>query len=802
MKIARIKEIKNVGTFSDFRNGGEFGFEELTFIYGLNTYGKTTLADIFQSIKDNDPNLIQSRKTIPVNSSQQKIIVSIKENDSEKDLVYQNSSWGQNNFSQNLEVFGTDFIHKYLFTGLTIERPNKEEFTQFVLGEEGVEFAKKISQENKTLGDKRRGIKYKAPEYLKGRISESEYLEGKNNEEIERFLDLNTRGLDGDKIEQELLELKKQKDEEMGRLKEPQKILSMQDVDNFEMPEIDVSGCLNNINKTLQKDYSDINDEVIEQIEKHLEDTFEDKEGAESWIRQGLSKCKDHNNGRCVFCGQHLQDAQDLIRAYTNYFDEAYSNFISEIENDLSNNLRELKAIDFNFKDKVQSLQIRVLKYKDLIKGENFKTVLNKLSEQIEKLDEVSLATEKKRTVGEIEERTELKDKKPHLKVAEIDFSGFTKKVEDYKDVLQAIKDLISMIKKEVKEFKKQYENTEKIEKKIKDLNTNIKDLERKEARIKQDDYCEEYERELNEIWKLKEGIDKKREKLKDDQSEYLEKYFIKINELFKKLGSYNFSLEKTSEIRGYQPVYSLKVKYHGEKISSDNLEKVLSESDRRALALAVFWAKIELKDDSKKQNTVVILDDPVTSFDDNRIINSINLFKESLNTLGQIIILTHYPHFIKNFCERVKREDVTTKFFEIKQKNSTSYLSSTDRQTFIQSDYIRVFTKIYGFINKEHDNDIRSDLRPFLEDLYIPMMFANNVKKAEKNKEDISTLEKLIDMVIVDVEVKAKLHEFRKNLNPDSHIFTSSNDEDVRNFARDMMEYLYSFSFDNNKND
>jgi len=36
MKIARIKEIKNIGTFANFANGASLGFEKLTFIYGLN----------------------------------------------------------------------------------------------------------------------------------------------------------------------------------------------------------------------------------------------------------------------------------------------------------------------------------------------------------------------------------------------------------------------------------------------------------------------------------------------------------------------------------------------------------------------------------------------------------------------------------------------------------------------------------------------------------------------------------------------------------------------------------------------
>jgi hypothetical protein len=39
MEIKSIKEIKNVGTFSNFQSGGNLRFEKLTFIYGLNTYG-------------------------------------------------------------------------------------------------------------------------------------------------------------------------------------------------------------------------------------------------------------------------------------------------------------------------------------------------------------------------------------------------------------------------------------------------------------------------------------------------------------------------------------------------------------------------------------------------------------------------------------------------------------------------------------------------------------------------------------------------------------------------------------------
>ena len=40
-------------------------------------------------------------------------------------------------------------------------------------------------------------------------------------------------------------------------------------------------------------------------------------------------------------------------------------------------------------------------------------------------------------------------------------------------------------------------------------------------------------------------------------------------------------------------------------------------------------------------------------------------------------------------------------------------------------------------------------------------------------------------------------MHKFRTTLNPDSHLFTSNNGEDVRSFALEKMGYLYSLKFE-----
>lgn len=61
----------------------------------------------------------------------------------------------------------------------------------------------------------------------------------------------------------------------------------------------------------------------------------------------------------------------------------------------------------------------------------------------------------------------------------------------------------------------------------------------------------------------------------------------------------------------------------------------------------------------------------------------------------------------------------------------------------------------------------------------------------------DRDSLESMIDGIFDDEETKRKMHEFRTTLNPDSHLFASNNDEDVRSLALELMDYLYSLKLE-----
>ncbi len=786
MEIKSIKTIQNVGTFANFLNGSSLRFEKLTFIYGFNTFGKTTLTDIFQSIKDNNSNLISARKTIPSQTNNQKVEISVKENSNESILKFENSTWSSNNLSKCIEVFGSEFIYKNLFMGLKTERENKENFTQFVLGEDGVQKANQIAKKKKEHGDKKRDIKNLIPHFVKG----------KTEIEIQSFLDLSIDELSKEQLQEKLLIKKQAQKVESDRLKEPQQILGLPEIPVFLIMENDFALYIEKINEELKSDYSNIKEDVLKRIEEHIKNSFQEPDNALNWIKKGREIISDSHNGNCSYCGQSLINAKDLMNAYDLYFDEAYNRYISNVDKICKENIDLLGKLAFNHKVKLQDILSKATRYKEFNKDQIFQEKILELETNIEIINEDELNIDKQELIKKLNIKIEEKIKKPYVSIGELEFESIKAKVDTYKSLLDEMKTIIEDIKSIAIEFKKQYEDTQAIQNKINSLDVEIEDLETKIARIEQDQECIDYTVEKNKIQNLEVEIPRLESELARNQTQYLETYFSKINELFKSFGSRNFTLKKATSNRGYNPIYFLEVKFHEQEINDDELKTVFSESDRRALALAVFWAKIELKTQEEKLKTIVVLDDPITSFDDNRIMNSINLFKDSLNALSQIIILTHYPSFLKSFCERTKDSSITTKFLKIDKDNSTSKLAEEERKTFTSSQYEKQFYKIVAFINREHSDCIKSDLRPFLETLYLPTVFAPKIRDAQKNGKDLSGLDKIIDAIFTNEEIKKKFHSFRNNLNPEAHIFTTSNAEDIRNFAQEMIDYLYSFEF------
>lgn len=157
--IKKIIHIKNLGRYKNFVSGGNNwngNLEKVVGIYADNGSGKTTITQIFKSLKgEND--LLNKRKTFGAESGVDILLL----DEDNKQIKFTGGRW--NKKLDNIEVFDTFFIESnvYLITLGNYDR--KGTFFEIVIGSEGIELndrAVKLMTERKKLSQKKRNYKY------------------------------------------------------------------------------------------------------------------------------------------------------------------------------------------------------------------------------------------------------------------------------------------------------------------------------------------------------------------------------------------------------------------------------------------------------------------------------------------------------------------------------------------------------------------------------------------------------------------------------------------------------------------
>ena len=78
-------------------------------------------------------------------------------------------------------------------------------------------------------------------------------------------------------------------------------------------------------------------------------------------------------------------------------------------------------------------------------------------------------------------------------------------------------------------------------------------------------------------------------------------------------------------------------------------LAKNLSKGEENAIALIYFFNTL-MDVDADAKNTIIVLDDPISSFDSNFYYNAISYIREKTNQAGQVFIFTHKFSLLKDY--------------------------------------------------------------------------------------------------------------------------------------------------------
>ncbi|GAA9209177.1 AAA family ATPase [Helicobacter pylori] len=476
--------------------------------------------------------------------------------------------------------------------------------------------------------------------------------------------------------------------------------------------------------------------QVSEEIKEHMS-----KVGRE-FIEKGIELQKKMPDNACPFCTQEITN--NIIQVYTSYFNKSIEQF-NQDSLEVSGTLKKILE-QWNIKEILQSFErFEPFMKKDFSTNkESLKNALDQIKALLEKLQ---------KEVGKKEGAKNEKEFQETDKKLSENYEKFQKCVDETRNIL--------------KQKKEQKERLEK-------LKTELKEARIKKAKHDSYDWQkskEEVERKLSvlncrheRLNRLLEKINKKLKGLYDQKRPDIET----INNYLKALNLPKYSLDK-----------DYRIVLNSDALENSEAKIILSDGEKTTLAFAYFLARLKLfykKEDLK--NLVVVIDDPISSLDEQRIYNTtclvakINqeLAREKLSNeenKAQVFVLTHNHTFMARLINMIGKH---ARYLQLERHQGQLKIVCKDKANgYFDTFYLLLFKEVYEFAKREtvqddfneainYENKVRILLESFLKINFIDS-FLGEDKTFKKEK-----IEKLIETADGEVELNFSKLPFSEN--------------------------------------
>lgn len=555
---------------------------------------------------------------------------------------------------KHIRVFNKDFIDNTVFC-------DNGPKCIFFLGNESKEDKEKITQAEIDLGLLKNDSKAKEILFNKATENKSKALTNKARD-IKSALTTprndNYRNYEKPNLEEEIKNnLEKLNKPETLKLLEDRITAIKKSIVQTSKAKIDILSSPSFDRLNLEKEISDILVRTV--VSKVLEKLKED-EVISKWVEKGLEIHKDKVLDVCAFCNQKIP----LNRS-------------NELENHFNQEYQKTLHIVQDLKNKCNSMRVSVVfpessnLYDDLATEyiSQKKKAENAIAEFHEVLDYlISILEQKERNLFSqpILSRTVSIDISPFLKINEI-LERHNQKTDNFES--QIDKDKGDLELHYIAEFISTYNEM------VVECDSSQKDHLALSSAV---------QKKEQEIKKLKENL----------ISHHIPAQ--QINKDLEQFLSWNdIQLKALDTKDGYQI------------IRNGEVAKNLSEGEKTALAIVYFLAKIK-EDGFDLKNSVVVIDDPVSSLDSNSIFQAFSFIKESIKEAGQIFILTHHFDFfrqVKNWfshCKKNERDYFMTVCHVESGMRKSAILEIDKLLIKYESEYHFLFSVLYNFSEKK----------------------------------------------------------------------------------------------------
>ncbi|WP_322629358.1 AAA family ATPase [Halothiobacillus sp.] len=746
MSIKNIQKLKRFGIFQNHTNANSKDFGRYNLFYGWNGSGKSTLSSLFRCIenKANSEKFLSSEFTINIDGSAAITQANISKSNLNvytfnQDFIDENISW--NNVVKSILLVDKAKIEERE----KLEELKKAQKTNLeVHSKEAKEISKMDGAVSKFGTDSARHMKTS----LQSIDTTDRYYLNYDKRKFESFISANIEAMKADDL-----------------LLDEDKIIKLT---NAAKPDQK-----NPITFTLQT----ISQETFTRAKERLDDLLKtsvvsktiqrlvEHGDIKSWVETGLELHKQHDTTTCEFCGNTITEER-------------------------------IKQLDAHFNDDYKAFQVRLVKADDWLASQYMRNpalpATSDLYEEFKKeYIEAYTALEKAITVLNEEISAwhiTLKEKTRNpletgLKVAAInEFS-----INGFNDAMTSISASVGKHNHKSGNFK---EETNKAKKKL-ELHyaaTEVKafgyhDMKKEIAnRTKENNILKTTITNHNAaIRTLEDSLSN--EGLGADQ----------FNEsLHKFLGRSELTLRFNPVKKGYEILRN----------SSDLVEGNLSEGEKTAIAFVYFITKLS-ENDNKMENTVVIVDDPVSSFDSNHLFHAYSFLRSNCDKVKQLFVFTHnftYFKLIRDWFEGINRnrrrknppKDQIAFFYTIEASTviprHSTFKDADPSLVNYNSEYHYIFSKLHKYKDAPTLSRDESFLTANLARKLLESFFSF---KFPKHRSDISQLMAcgLNGCETTDEVIKEKIYRF---INKYSHsIVIEINEDSSENLAGESQNII-----------
>ena len=629
--------IQNIGRFNSDAAGAAHELSRLTLTYADNAQGKTTLTAILRSLASGDPRSITERHRLG-SQHPPKAVLSWQEEPS--DVIFQNGAW--NHTFENLKVFDDHFVNENVYSGLDVASSHRQNLHELILGDRGVAL-------NRNLQD----IVSRVTEHNTAITAKSSAIPANERYglSVEAFCALTELPDVDEKIADAERALKAAQDQGL--------VLAAQIFPNMELPEFDIEAIRESLGK------ADLDKSAEAQVQAHI---YTLGEGGESWVADGVQKAAQRGDNVCPFCGQNMQGV-DLIAHYRAYFSQEYTHLkqsVSELINNVDRNHADGKQVEFEraVSTLMQSRQFWA-NYCDL------PTV------EIDSAAIVDAWNGARTAVG-----GQLQTKRGAPLDAQTLNQSTLEALHAYgghRQAIAAINQTSKTANEEIQQVKQQAQTAETGK-----LTTTLNELKATKSRFREDIalLCGTYLAEVT----AKVHTETARDEARKELDEYRTNVFPLLQD---GVNHYLDRLNASFRIEGLTPTNigggsgstctfnivindtPIAVRSNTNTPGETSFRNSLSSGDRNTLALALFFSSLDRN--PNLADTVVVIDDPMSSLDAHRSLATVQKVRELSRQAKQTIVLSHDKRFLCGILSGMNRQEEYTTLEIISNGNEST---------------------------------------------------------------------------------------------------------------------------------